>query len=261
MSMVSVLLSVFNGAERLPVTLASLASQTYTDWELVAVDDASSDTSWSILKEFQSRFSGRVQLIRNEQNRGLTQSLNRAAEVAKGKFLARIDVGDEYFSSKLQQQVNFFSHHPDYGLIGCNYINQLGVAGAKRTSQVPETDCAIRQAIFRKNPFAHSCIVMRTDLFHQAGGYDTTVRYGQDYDLWFRLLQRTKAANLPEVLCLRLLDDQSLSITFRRAQMRQTLKTQWRYMNKLKPKHYLYLLEPLGMMVLPEVVRRRLRSK
>lgn len=257
--MVSILLSVLNGARSLPETLTSIDRQTFSDWELIAVDDASIDDSFRFLGEFQQKHLGKVTVLRNERNLGLTRSLIRAAGQAQTKYIARIDAGDRFISQKLEKQVAFLEQHPDYAIVGCNYVNVFLPSSVERKSSVPLTDGEIRKSIVRKNPFAHSCVVMRTDAYRQAGGYDAQMRFGQDYDLWFRMLKVAKAANLEDSLCIRTVQEDSVSGIYRRPQMWQTLKTQWKYMSKANPVHYAYLIEPLVMMLIPGALKKILR--
>ncbi|MEX1997126.1 MAG: glycosyltransferase [Candidatus Andersenbacteria bacterium] len=259
--LVSVLLSVHQDAHsELVKTLDSVVRQTYPRWELITVDDGSIDATHDILTDFQERYSIQVLLLKNSTTLGLTKSLVCAANMAKGIYLARLDSGDEFEADKLSQQVAFLEAHPNYGIVGCNYINTLFPEGASRKYRLPETDSAIRKTIVKKNPFAHSCVLLRTSAYEKVGGYDPAIRYGQDYDLWFRMLTLAKAANLPDFLCRRTIHKGSISYQKQRAQMFQCVKTQWKYMDKTNPLHYAYLLEPLLLAAMPQQATRGLRS-
>lgn len=259
--MVSILLSVYNGSQTLQETLESIVLQTYIDWELIIVDDASTDNSLTLLKNFQRAHGGsKVTLLHNERNLGLTKSLLRAAKHAQGEYLGRIDVGDQFSPQKLAKQMDFLETHPEYGIVGCNYVNVFLPSLVQKGSRVPLTDTDIRRTILRKNPFAHSCVVMKSSVYHLAGGYDPHIRYGQDYELWFRFLKVTKAANIADQLCTRSMGSSSLSYSKQRPQMWQTIKVQWKNMNKFSPKHYVYLLEPMAIFLIPAWFMRGARS-
>jgi glycosyltransferase involved in cell wall biosynthesis len=259
--MISILLSVHNGAHDLPKTLESIIQQTYSNWELIAVDDASSDETGAILKSAQKRFPGKVRVLINTPNLGLTRSLVRAEEAAKGEFLARLDSGDTYDARKLEKQRAFLVDHPEHGVVGCAYVNHSENGGHARTYHPSETDTEIRKTILKRNPFAHSAVLLRRSIYQRAGGYNPAIRYAQDYDLWFRLLQHGKAANLSEVLCFRTINPGSISYQKQKEQMRQCLATRWKYMNKRNPLHYLYLLEPLGVALTPLGIKRWFRTR
>jgi len=253
---VSVLLAVHQGAPTLPKTLESLKAQTFLDWELIAVNDGSTDTTQAVLETFHRSVNQQVTMLQQPTNQGLTRSLIAAATHARGRYLARIDAGDLFAPEKLAKQVSFLDAHPKIVVVGCNYLNVLMPKGQTRQSRVPLTDQEIRRSIHRKNPFAHSCVLMRAISYQAASGYDSHVRLGQDYELWFRFLRQGAAANLPEVLCTRTMSEDSLSFQKQRAQMWQTLKTQWKYLHKTNPLHYLYLLEPFLVMITPGFLRR-----
>ncbi len=259
--MISILLSVHNNTDgRLIKTLESIASQTYREWELVAVDDASQDDTEECLVEFQKRYPKQVTLLKNTENAGLTKSLILAAKHAHGTYIARIDSGDEFLPEKLEKQVFFLDQHPQYGIVGCYYTDIFYPGRRAADRRVPVSDIEIRRAIVRRNPFAHSAILMRSDVYKKVGGYDASIRYGQDYDLWFRILRVAKGANLPEFLCVRSIYQDSISYEKQKDQMRQCLKTQWKYMNKHHVMHYAYLLEPFLLAVLPVKLLRWMRA-
>ncbi len=258
--MISILLSVHNGATTLEKTLLSITAQSYPNWEIIAVDDASNDRTFFILKKFQEQFPSRVEIIQNTSNQGLTKSLITTVKKARGEFFARIDSGDQYLPKKLEKQIRFLQKNPDYGIVGCNYINRYSTSGRIIKSDVALTDEKIRSTILRKNPFAHSAILIRKNVYQKTGGYNETIQYGQDYELWFRVLKVTKVANLPEYLCIRDVHQNSIGMNKRRAQMKQCLKTQFTYMNHWNPTHYLALIEPLLLYLTPNKLREGLKK-
>lgn len=258
--MISILLSVHNGARDLPKTLESIYGQTDKHWELIVVNDASNDATETLLVAAAKRFPEKVKILTNSTNLGLTKSLIRAAEIAEGEWLARIDNGDTYAPQKLGKQRAFLVQHPEVVLLGCAHVNRSENPRQERTIYPPETDAHIRKTILKRNPFAHSAVLMKKSVYQQAGGYDATVRYAQDYDLWFRMIQHGKAANLSEVLCVRTLEPNSISYQKQNEQMRQCLKIRWQYMNKKNPLHYLCLLEPLGVLLTPVRLKKFFQS-
>jgi len=259
--MISILLSVRDNYDGFLVkTLESISRQTYTDWELIAVDDGSSDNTSEILNKFFERYRGRVKIITNKENIGLTKSIILAENLAHGQYLARIDSGDEFLPDKLQKQIRYIESNKELGIVGCNYFNKNLYSKNTKKCIMPEADSLIRRTILRRNPFAHSCVVMCRDIYRKAGGYNPAVAFGQDYDLWFRVLRISKAANLQEFLCLRTIHAQSISYTKQRDQMRQCLKTQWKYMNKWNPINYVWLIEPSIIMIMPTKIKNLARK-
>jgi len=241
---VSVLLAVYNAEHTLGKTLKSLANQSFTEFEILAVDDASVDNSHEVLGSWQRRFGPKkMRILKNKKNLGLTKSLNYGLQNISSPYTARIDADDWWESEKLAKQVKFLETHPDYGIVGSGYTNV-----SHRQSFVinpPETNEEIRASIIRRNPFAHSCVMFRTILVKNLGGYDISVRYGQDYDLWLRCLPKTKFYNLPENLCFRLITG-GISIEKQRDQMKQATQTQLKYIRayQLGWSSYLGVIEP-----------------
>lgn len=256
---VTILLSVRNGEQDLPSTLRSIENQTFRAWKVIAINDGSSDRTASILETFKKAHPGQVTLIHHAQSIGLTRSLIEGARLVETPTFARVDAGDEFFPTKLEQQLQFLHKHPDTGVVGCNYEDVFLPSGRSKFSQLPQTDRAIRQHILKKNPFAHSCVLLRTKTYNESGGYHPDIRYGQDYELWFRIINFSKATNLPEILSRRVNSDASVSRTHQREQMIQCLKTRWKYMNHLRPLHYLTLVEPLSVILLPQKLKMFLR--
>lgn len=257
---VSVLISIHNGGSALTRCLESVAAQSFQGFTVVCVDDASSDDTSATLRRWQKRLRNRLTIIRNRQNIGLTKSLNRGLKVVKTPYTARIDADDWWEKDKLRNQVGFMKQHPDYGVVGCNYIN-VGEKGKKKVV-MPETDRELRASIIRRSPFAHSAVLFRTELIKRMGGYDETVRYGQDYELWLRLLPHTKFHNLQEFLCYRT-TGRGISVDRQREQMWQAIRIRARYIRKyhLPPTSYLGLIEPLLLVITPsplKVLKRKL---
>lgn len=227
---VSIILAVHNGESTLDAALASLHKQTWADFEVIVIDDASTDQTATILKKWQDRFSKqKFLIIPNHQNQGLTRSLLTGLSHIRGRYIARIDADDTWRPTKLAQQVNWLNEHPECGIVGSWYINKT--RHSTNEIRLPTTDAQIRSRIFYQNPFGHSCIVVRKKLLEAAGSYDPTIRFGQDYDLWFRLLPLTQLANIPQFLVERNIE-KSLSRRHSPEQLHQSLKTILKYTNR-----------------------------
>lgn len=254
---VSILISVYNGEKNIDQCLESVKDQTYKNLEVICVNDASRDETSAKLTEWQKVFDrDKFILINNQANLGLTKSLNIALSKASGKYIARIDADDTWSREKLARQVEFMEKNPEYGIVGTNHINIYKDNVGKKYIKLPETYEAISQKLFRRNPFAHSCILAKTDLLKNVGGYDESVRYGQDYDLWLRCFPKTKFYNIQEFFCSRAIDN-GISVRKQNKQMWQSIKTRIKYINKYNYswKNYLYLLEPLIIIIIPDLIK------
>ena len=196
---VSVLMGVRQGARWVRGAVESLRAQTDPDWELVVVDDGSTDGT---LATIEAIADPRVRAERQEPA-GLTAALVRAAARARAPLLARLDADDLARPERLGRQRAFLAAHPDVGLLGTAAVEVDAEGRAVARVSPPADDAAIRRALIRRNPFVHSSVMMRREVFERAGAYDLAFPVAQDYDLWMRMSALTRLANLPEALVVR----------------------------------------------------------
>lgn len=250
----TVLISVYNGAATLNGCFESIQKQVFQDFEIVCINDGSTDQTSEIIKKWQTIFVEKLQIIENKQSLGLTSSLKRGLENIQTKFTARIDADDWWHPEKLAKQMAFLETHSAYGLIGCNYKNIR--SNVEKNVYCKETDNQIKKSIFQRNPFAHSCVVFDTALIKKIDGYDESIRYGQDYDLWLRLLPHTKFHNLQEFLCYRNAAS-GISQEKQSAQMYQCIRTQLKYLKLYNRPvvEYRFIIEPFLVAIAPEWLR------
>lgn len=200
MPKISVVLPVYNGARYISRAIESVGRQTFTDWELIVLDDGSTDATSDVIRPLAER-DRRIRYLRNPENLGVQKSLNRGLREARGECIARIDDDDWWEDAqKLEKQVEFLDSHPDAVLVGTGTIvvNEEGKELIRFLQ--PETDAEIRGKILFRNCFTHSSVVFRKDLALRFGGYseDEKVRHVEDYDLWLKLGTVGKLANLPD---------------------------------------------------------------
>lgn len=197
---VSVLMSVFNGERFLNSSIESILGQTFTDFEFLILDDGSTDSTWAILEHYADK-DARVVLVRNKHNIGLTRSLNKGLNLARGEYLARQDADDISLPNRLKLQVEFLDAHLEVGLLGTamEIIDENGkILGNRRPPADHESIAA--ELLVKNNAVGHSTVIARRDALKELGGYDRRLPYAQDYDLWRRLSRKRKIANLPEIL-------------------------------------------------------------
>lgn len=196
---ISIILPTYNGEKYIKWAIESVISQSFSDWELIVIDDGSNDNTESIVKEYAGK-DQRVIYFKNEVNLEIQKSLNKGLKEAKGEYIARIDDDDEWIDKdKLKKQVEFLDNNPDYALVGTGavVVNKEGVEMFRYL--LPETDQEIRNKLLMKNCFIHSSVLFRKDVVLKLGGYseDIEVKYIEDYDLWLKLGIIGKLANLP----------------------------------------------------------------
>jgi GT2 family glycosyltransferase len=139
-------------------------------------------------------------VITNPGNLGLTKSLNKGIAAAQGRYIARMDADDLSLPHRLERQRQFLEEHPDYALVGSSYY-QIDERGHIRgLIRVLTADSDLRAGLRQQNWFGHGSVMMRREAFTQLNGYDEQFTYAQDYDLWLRLSEQFKVANLEEPL-------------------------------------------------------------
>jgi glycosyltransferase involved in cell wall biosynthesis len=193
---VSVVLSVRDGERYLAEALDSVLAQTFADFELVVVDDGSTDSSPGIVAEYAAR-DGRI-VVHRQEAAGLVTSLNRGVTLARARLIARLDADDIALSRRLELQVACLDSHPRLGLVG-GAVEFVGEGGRQfAETRYPSTDAEIRGAFAETTPFVHSAVTMRRAAFEAAGGYRGQFRHAEDLDLWLRIADDWEVANLPE---------------------------------------------------------------
>ena len=179
------IMSVFNGERTVVQTVRSIQAQSYTDWELVVVDDASTDSTAEVLFELAAR-EPRMHVLRNPQNLGLAASLNRAWSNLPADVYARVDADDTCLADRLAIQIDCLQRHPEIAVLGSAAVlvdeNNRELGCLRR----PETHRELVDRIFQENPFVHPTVVMRRSFLVSTRGYDDRLRRAQDYDLWLR---------------------------------------------------------------------------
>ncbi len=256
--LVSVVMSVSNSEKYLQESVNSILNQTYTNFEFIIINDGSNDNCLDILLEYQKN-NNRV-LIIDQENIGLTKSLNRGIKLARGKYIARQDADDKSLPERLEKQAQFLEANADYFLIGTDYeiMDECSNIIGKPEIPVPVDNHEIKAAINKYSPFVHSLVMFRNDTSRIGYFYDVSYKYSQDYELWIRILKHHNAYNLPEVL--------GLSRSWPGMISQKKIKTQRRYVLKIKKqivlKHltnigfWYYLSKDLSVVYLPRWIRR-----
>lgn len=191
---VSVVMSVYNGERYLQEAVESILNQSFTDFEFIIIDDGSTDGTWDILTGYNDP---RIVLLCNEQNIGLTRSLNRGLAVARGEYIARMDADDVSLPERLAVQVAFLEEHPDVGLVGSPPFVVDAQGGIKHVEPVPIDDLEIKWLLLFHNTFAHSSVMFRRNVLNAVGPYSAEKIVAQDYDLWVRIARNFTVTNIP----------------------------------------------------------------
>ena len=196
--MVSVILPVYNGLPYLEEALDSVLTQSFRDFELIVINDGSSDGSAAIIENLHDL---RIRFFQ-QTNKGLATTLNRAISLARGKYIARQDQDDVSLPSRFERQVAFLDANPDVGMVGTSAEIWVGNERTNRFLSHPTDDAALKFGLLFDNHFVHSSVMIRQPVFERVGGYseDSSRQPPEDYELWSRVMKKYKLANLPEVL-------------------------------------------------------------
>ena len=204
---VSVILPVYNGEKYLRACIDSVLAQTYSNFELIILNDGSGDGSAQIIQAYSDQ---RVVYVSNETNMGLIGTLNKAIVLAKGKYIARMDADDVCLPQRLEKQVQFLETNSSVGLLGTWFYQ---MHGTKRTLKKLLTGThALRAELLFRSPFAHPTVMMRKSVLDEMKIlYDPAFRHAEDFELWTRLADITEVENLPEPFLLYRMHDQQVT--------------------------------------------------
>lgn len=246
-------MSVYNNVETLKDSIDSVYLQSFRDWELVIINDCSTDGCKKILNEI-CQSNNQVSVIENDSNIGLTKSLNKGLKICTGKFLARLDADDFWASEKLIKQVNFIEKNNDYGLIGTK--SSLIAKNGEKSHFIKlgiQSNSELKEAMIKFNPFEHSSVLFDLELVKKLGGYDEGFKYSQDYELWSRMMNFCKFYKVPEVLTYIRLSDQSISSVHYREQKINSIKIKYAIFLEHKDfiKFFIHASKDLVSLILP----------
>ena len=204
-------MSVYNGEPYLREAVESILNQTFTDFEFIIIDDDSTDGTWKILKGYKDP---RIRLVQNEENIGLTRSLNKGLALAEGEYIARQDADDVSLPSRFEKEVAVLDERPDVVLVSGNLdlIDSDGqVWHHSRRTGCP---CLIAWFLLFYNYLGgHSLVMFRRQPVVDLGGYAEERPYSQDHELWLRLAEVGDIYILPDVLLQWRSHDDSITST------------------------------------------------
>lgn len=197
---VSILMSVYNGANYISIALDSILHQTLQQFEFIIIDDGSNDRTGEIVSDY-AKNDVRIKLIRNDQNIGLTRSLNKGLAIACAKYIARQDADDISLPERLEKQSRYLDEHDDIVLIAANF-NRIDSKDRliRRIRQNCESKVIEWFLLFYNYLEGHSQVMFRREAALSVGGYSETYDYAQDYELWTRLLAFGQIKILKDVL-------------------------------------------------------------
>ena len=195
MPLVSIIMSVYNEERYIQESLDSVLSQTLDNFELIIIDDCSTDKTTEMIEGYHD---SRIRLYRNKKNQGLTKNLNNALRYCRGEYIARMDGDDICLPQRLEKQVQYMEEHQEKMLIGCR-TQTFGEQNL--VSRLPDHSEQLRIMLLLRPVLAHPSFMMRRRLVTEFGfHYDESFRSAQDYDFAQRVSERFAIGIVPEVL-------------------------------------------------------------
>ena len=229
---ISVIMSVYNGETYLKEAIESVINQTFKNWELIIINDCSTDSTAQILEEFALK-DERVKVHPNEINLKLPTSLNKAISLCEGKYIARMDADDICLPERLEKQFKFMEENSEVALSSCRFITvkngvyMSGGAGGRCDNK------ALRAMLLVANPILHPGVIARAEIMKKFN-YDTTLTCTEDLELWTRMaMENQKIEILPECLLIYRLHDKQITSTTLQRQHTEVLKIQNKFYSSL----------------------------
>lgn len=203
---VSVVTCFHNRRDYVTQSVSSVLDQTYDDYEVILVDDASTDGTGDLLAGITDP---KVRVVRNTSNQGFVRSLVSAIALARGELIAIHGAGDVSYQRRLERQVAFLDANPKHLAVGCHRdVLTPGGQVVSRTTPGPEIT---RSDLLTGNVYSHGEVMFRRSAYLDAGGYRLDMKYAQDYDLWLRLVTLGKLGVVQEVLYGRVAHEDGVS--------------------------------------------------
>ncbi|HEY8780536.1 MAG TPA: glycosyltransferase [Mucilaginibacter sp.] len=206
---VTVLMPAYNAGKYIGEAITSVLEQSFTDFELLIINDGSTDETEKIIRSFKDP---RIILI-NQDNRGVAAALNAGLKYARAKYIARFDADDICYPDRLKIQYDFINSYPEYSIIG-SAVDYADAEGHYIFTHHPEGHLneEIQQLKYSICPFIHSSVFYKKELIVNNGGYNEHAYTYEDHFLWVNILKNEKACNLSQSLIKVRLNPESISI-------------------------------------------------
>lgn len=197
---ISVIMGIYNCEETLGEAIESIIAQTEQSWELIMCDDGSVDHTYEVAKHYYKKFPERIVIIKNTHNMGLNATLNRCLQLARGKYIARMDGDDICASDRFEKELNALENEPEIAIVGTNmaYFDESGCWGEINMPIYPQ-----KKDFLKRTPFCHATCMVRKEAYDKVNGYseDKKLLRVEDYHLWMKMYQAGyRGKNIQETL-------------------------------------------------------------
>lgn len=192
---ISIIIPVYNGSKTIVNTLNTALSQNYENFEIIVVNDCSTDNTLELLREIKDP---KLKIFSFEKNQGRSRARNFGIENAKSDYVAMLDADDFLYPDKLKKQIEYMIlNNLD---ISGTWAYGIDEKGNRYPYFHPVTDEQIKSTIIKSNAFIQSTIIGKRDIFLEFGGYDSSLAGPEDYDLYLKIVKKYRAGNCPEIL-------------------------------------------------------------
>jgi hypothetical protein len=215
--LISVILPVYNAEKYVREAVESVLTQKFSNFELIVINDGSTDGSGAILRELAARDT-RIVLV-DRPNKGLVSTLNEGMELARAELIARMDADDVALPERLAEQYHRMSEAPNLGVLGSFIVLIDAMGQIIRQGDYPISEREVGEFLETGCPFAHPTVMMRKKAVVAAGGYRRAFSHAEDYDLWLRIHELGYAlSNIPKPLLKYRVHDTNVSLVHREQQ-------------------------------------------
>lgn len=221
--LVSVIMPVHNEEKYIGKAINSILKQSYTEWELIIIDDCSVDNTLKIIIEFKD---SRIRVYRNEVNRGIAYSLNRALQLSRGEYIARMDGDDCSVKNRIKIQVDFLKTHKDIALCGGNIRYIKGNRKTIKIKKYCSDYLKVQMGMLFACELAHPTIMLNRRLVDDKDFYYKENVRAEDYELWSRLIMKYRMANINRTLLYYRIHDKSITSSQNRELILSTARVQ-----------------------------------
>lgn len=262
MAKIDVILPAYNSESVIGTAIESILAQSYSDWRLIACDDGSTDNTVKILRDYGEKYPCKVTILQNEENKGITFTLNNMLSRTEAKYIARMDADDKSRPDRFEKQLLFLEKNPEYAMVGSSIVkfDEEGEFGTHRYPEKPE-----KKDFLWNSPFAHPSIMIRKEVIDKLGGYcdEKRTQRCEDYDLWMRLYAAGyKGYNIIDPVFEYYEGRNSYGkrkFRYRIAEMRTRLY--WYKRLGLMPKGFVFALKPILVGVVPQFILVKMRKE
>ena len=216
---ISVVMPLYNGEKYLREAIDSILNQTYANFELLLINDASKDSTENIILSYDD---SRIIYVKNEENLGLIKTLNKGFDLSRGEFIARMDQDDISTPDRFEKQVSIFEKNSKIGVCG-TLFTPFGKDGKFKTIDHPELHKDIKIHLLTACVIGHPTVMLRKDVVENLR-YDENYQAAEDYELWTRLVKSTEFYNIQESLLHYRIHETNMSVLENTTQIENTKK-------------------------------------